>query len=249
MIKIGSLLKKKLYLWLVRFIKQLHPSLLRKEIAYRYLKGQGIEIGALNNPLPVPRQVQVKYLDRFPVSYLRQQYPELADEEIVPVDILDDGETLASVKDQSQDFIIANHFVEHCQDPIRTLVNMFRVLKNEGVLYLSIPNKRFSIDKDRPATSLEHIKKDYFVGPAWSRQEAFEEYVKKVEKCTDPIQVQKRICHYMKMNYAIHFHAFTDLEVLEIIVFLKKELNIPAMIESILKNNKEIVIILRKSLF
>lgn len=247
MLKILSFLKKKLSGWRAGFFRQLHPPLSRREIAYRYLKGQGIEIGALAKPLPVPRRVQVKYLDRFPVAYLRQQYPELAKQKIIAPDILDDGETFSSVKDQSQDFIIANHFIEHCQDPLRALLNMFRVLKNEGILYLSIPDKRFTFDKDRPATSLEHIKKDYFAGPAWSRQAAFEEYVRKVDKCTDELQAQQRIAHYLKINYAIHFHTFTDLEVLELITVLQKELAVPCLLELILKSDHEIIVILRKS--
>lgn len=240
-------MKKILHARLARFIRQLNPPLSREDIAGRYLKGEGIEIGALHNPLRVPRQAKVKYLDRLSVPDLRRQYPELSGQNLVTVDIIDDGETLATVQEQSQDFVIANHFLEHCQDPIRALVNMFRVLKNEGVLYLSVPDKRLSFDKDRPTTSLEHLKKDHLEGPEWSRRDAFEEYVTKVDKITDPVESQKRIALYMNMNYAIHFHAFTEMEMLELVSFLKKELRVPCTIELMLKHNIEVIMILRKS--
>jgi hypothetical protein len=89
----------------------------RTRIANGYLSGEGIEIGALHNPLPMPRSARVRYVDRLPVSELRAHYPELEHEPLVQVDILDDGERLATIADSSLDFVVANHFLEHTQDP------------------------------------------------------------------------------------------------------------------------------------
>src|SRR5262249_28614265 len=126
----------------------------RETIADQYIRGQGIEIGALHMPLRVPRSAKVKYVDRFSADGLRAHYPELNDEDIVQVDIVTDGERLEAIADATQDFVIANHFIEHCQNPIGALLNMFRVLKLGGVLYLAIPDKRCSFDADRPSTTL-----------------------------------------------------------------------------------------------
>ncbi len=87
-------------------------------MGFKYLIGQGIEIGALSAPLATLPLVKVDYLDRLIAPQLRQQYPELETYPLVPVDILDDGKSLKTVKNNSQDFIIAHHFLEHCQDPI-----------------------------------------------------------------------------------------------------------------------------------
>lgn len=114
----------------------------RESIANAYLVGNGIEIGPLHNPLRVPPQARVQYVDRMPVAQLREQYPELHRDRLVSADIIDDGERLESVQDASQDFVIANHFLEHCQNPIETISNMLRVLKPGGVLYICIPDKR-----------------------------------------------------------------------------------------------------------
>src|SRR5437868_3415445 len=83
----------------------------RADVARVYLRGQGIEIGALHRPLRVPRKARVSYLDRLPRADLYRQYPTLAGHHFVPVDIVDDAERLARVADGSQDFVIANHFL------------------------------------------------------------------------------------------------------------------------------------------
>jgi hypothetical protein len=93
----------------------------RAELAARFLSGLGLEIGGLHAPLEVPWHVQVRYVDRATVDQLRHEYPELSAERLTPVDIVDDGEVLTTIPDVSQDFIVANHFLEHCEDPIGTI--------------------------------------------------------------------------------------------------------------------------------
>lgn len=83
-----------------------------------YLHGNGIEIGALHNPLWKTDDVKVRYVDIMSVDDLRLQYPELSNYNLVPVDIIDNGEKLEKVNDESLDFIICNHMLEHCENPI-----------------------------------------------------------------------------------------------------------------------------------
>lgn len=222
-------------------------GLSREAIADRYLKGDGIEIGALHQPLKVPHDARVKYLDRLSNEALRQHYPELNGLPLVSVDILDDGETLATIPDYSQNFVIANHLVEHCQNPIKAVMNMLRVLKKNGILYLSIPDKRYTFDRDRPVTAIDHIIKDFDEGPDWSRKPAFEEYVKYVDKVSDEAEAKKKVAHYMAIDYSIHYHAWTEIEMVELIMFLKRKLEIPFMVELVIKNDIEVIMILRKS--
>ena len=91
---------------------------MRLELAERYLRGSGIEVGALNVPLPIPAGASVRYVDRMSLEDLRAQYPELGDWPFVPPDVIDDGELLETFADGTLDFVIANHFIEHCQNPI-----------------------------------------------------------------------------------------------------------------------------------
>lgn len=49
-----------------------------------WLRGDGIETGALNAPLGVHWKAHVRYVDRLPVDEQRRQYPELANEALPP---------------------------------------------------------------------------------------------------------------------------------------------------------------------
>ena len=87
----------------------------RRPLSDRYLEGEGIEIGALHRPLAVAPGARVRYVDREDERELRRHYPELAELPLVPVDIVDDGETLSTLADASVDFVIANHFIEYAR--------------------------------------------------------------------------------------------------------------------------------------
>src|SRR5438067_4726868 len=79
---------------------------LRVVLAEQFLAGDGLEIGALHHPLPVPPAARARYVDRLDIAGLRRQFPELAGEPLVPVNVIDDAERLATVSDESQDFVI-----------------------------------------------------------------------------------------------------------------------------------------------
>jgi glycosyltransferase involved in cell wall biosynthesis/SAM-dependent methyltransferase len=220
------------------------PSL-RANIAAQYLVGEGIEIGALHNPLAVPPTAKVKYLDRLPVETLRKHYPELSNAHLVPVDILDDGERLSTVSDGSQDFVIANHFIEHCQNPILAMQNMLRVLKPIGVLFLAVPDKRFTFDVKRAVTSFEHLLKDYIEGPEWSKRLHFEEWVRDVYNVRGADAIQKRMQELLDIDYSIHYHVWTQAEAMEMVARLVPVLSFD--VEHMSHHENEVLFILRKA--
>lgn len=217
----------------------------RNRFIREYIKGNGIEIGALHNPIIVPEGATVRYVDRLNVEDLRNQYPELEKKNLVNVDIIDDGEQLDSVDDGSQDFVIANHFLEHCQNPIRTIENMLRVLNVNGILFMAIPDKRFSFDIDRPVTSYEHLEKDYAEGPEWSKKKHFEEWARLVDKIELEMELDKRVQQLLNMNYSIHFHVWTQNELIELMLNLKKRFTFE--IEMVCQNITEVVFIIKKT--
>lgn len=218
----------------------------REVIANTYLCGTGIEIGALHNPLRVPKDAHVKYVDRLSVEELRKHYPELNNVALVPVDIIADGERLQTIGERTQDFVIANHFIEHCANPILAMENMLRVLKSGGILYVALPDKRQCFDVDRPETTFEHLVRDYREGPAWSRRGHFEEWSRLVNKVTDDNDVEKQVLDLMEMNYSIHYHVFTPKTMMEFIVRTRKVLDFPFDMEVFFRNETEVVIILRR---
>jgi SAM-dependent methyltransferase len=219
---------------------------LRQWVASQYLSGEGIEIGALHEPLPVPPSARVRYVDRLSAEDLRSHYTELRDEPLVPVDILDDGETLATIANGSQDFVIGNHFLEHCEDPIRALRNIVRVLRTGGVAYLAIPDKRHTFDRARSTTPIQHLVEDHQRGPEHSRREHFEEWVEVMKPKASPAEKAAEVERLMSMNYSIHFHCWTQVELLELLVSVRRGLDLPFEVELLLRNGHEILAILRK---
>lgn len=216
----------------------------REFVAHAFLSGQGLEIGALHMPLSVPPSAVVRYVDRFPTDELRKQYPELGGQRLVDVDIVTDGEHLDVVANATQDFIIANHFLEHCQDPIGALRSMFRVLKPGGILYLAIPDKRCSFDADRPVTTLEHLLRDHSEGPAWSRRQHFEEWARLVNKVSgDEETVQRHVLENMRADYSIHYHVWTPAEMLELMLAVGKMVSFE--FELYLHRGPEVIFVLR----
>jgi SAM-dependent methyltransferase len=217
----------------------------RYSLAFLYIRGEGIEIGALHNPLRVAPWAKVRYVDRMTVADLRRQYPELQGKKLVPVDIVADGELLESVDDASQDFVIANHFLEHCQNPLQGLENMFRVLRPEGILYLALPDKRYTYDRERPLTLLEHLLRDYREGPDWSRRGHFEEWVRLVIGVDNPEDAGRQVEELMAMNYSIHYHVWTQFEMLEMLHVLRQRHLID--IEIMHRRKDEVIFIIRRA--
>jgi SAM-dependent methyltransferase len=189
----------------------------RAKLARRFLRGGGIEVGALHLPLEVPQEAEVRYVDRWPSEELRTRHPDVDVENIVPTDILDDGERLATISDASQDFVIANHFLEHCEDPIGALANMLRVLKEGGVAYLAVPDKRFiPQDLRRPRTPLAHVLQDHAAGPEGSRLHHFEEWARIVENVPED-EIAARVDELIAEEVSIHFHVWTRRDALELL--------------------------------
>ena len=217
----------------------------RRRIADAYLRGDGLEIGALHQPLEVPSTARVKYVDRMTVPELRRQYGELADAQLVETDIIDNGELLSTIGDATQDFVIANHFIEHCQNPLATFQNLVRVLKSGGILYMAVPDKRFTFDVDRPCTTIEHLQRDYTEGPEWSKRQHFEEWSRLVNKRTTDAEVEQEVHHLLEIDYSIHFHVWTEAELLELVVALHRLVRFE--LELFLRNGFESILILRKA--
>jgi predicted SAM-dependent methyltransferase len=218
----------------------------RRTLASIYLRGHGIEIGALQFPLKVPRSAKVRYVDRLTVPDLRKHYPELNSYKLVKVDIVDDGETLGTIGDASQDFVIANHFLEHCENPIKAIMNFLRVLREGGILFLAIPDKRYTFDNKREVTSFDHLVRDYEEGPQGSRNKHLQDWVITVEGLKDEAGIQKRIEELDAINYSIHFHNWTQKEMLDLFNQLDERFGLPIEILLFMKHEGEVVFIIKK---
>jgi SAM-dependent methyltransferase len=222
----------------------------RKRVSEEFIRGEGIEVGALDAPFPKTSAASTRYIDRMAKADLLKQYPELQSRAgyIVEPDILDDGETLKTVPSASADFIVASHFLEHCQNPIGTLRAHFRVLRRNGTLILAVPNTANpqSWDHGRQLTSFSHLLTDDRAGPAGSRRSHFEEWCIFAGKMTDRRQIESEVDRLMSVDYSIHFHCWTKQTFKD---FLERAItynNLDAKIALFDSNDYEIIAVLRK---
>jgi SAM-dependent methyltransferase len=235
---------------LVRHPRQWRYEQIRRSFAEDSIAGHGIELGALHSPFPVPDAAQVQYVDRFTTAQLRAEYPELADLPLVDVDRVDDGERLATVPDRSQDFVIASHFLEHCEDPVGTLDAHLRVLRPGGVLLLALPDRRHSVDRHRDATTLEHLIADHEQGPEASRAGHYRDWARLVDLPLGNIgagEVEAHAAALQQRSYSIHFHCWTDDEFRRHVQTLIERFDLPARVAGHRTNHHEFLVTLERT--
>lgn len=205
----------------------------RLSLSRNYIQGCGIEIGAMDLPLRVKKGVKVKYLDRIPKDEQVKIFKNLDVKKLVDIDIIGNGETLEGIENNCQDFLIANHFIEHCQNPVSTFENMLRVIKPTGVIFMAIPDKRFTFDIDRQITPLEHFIIDYTDSPQWSEQDHYYDFVKHtthgVGKSDD--EINEVINSLKARNFSIHFHVWDHQSMIDFFCMLKQKLGFTFEIE------------------
>lgn len=180
----------------------------RYQMAKKHLCGIGIEIGALDRPLALPRRAKVYYLDHLFPEQLRVHYPELSNKKF-HVSIIGDGEQLSFIRDSALDFLIANHLIEHCEDPIAAFETFARKLRPGGIIFMAVPDMHRTFDRNREETTWEHLLDDHEHGPQRSRFYHYQEWSSKVKGLTGEA-AERQAIELFTMKYSIHFHCWTQ---------------------------------------
>jgi SAM-dependent methyltransferase len=173
------------------------------------LEGSGIEIGAFHSPIAVGPNARVQYVDLFPPAVARRYFPEVPEGAAIVV----------------QDFVLSSHLLEHLSDPIGALKEWHRVLAPGGTLFLRVPDKRGTFDKDRGRTSLAHLLQDHADPPdsAARREndlEHYREWAGIVNGLSEPGQVEFWARLLARGGYPIHFHAWIADDLRELLAHL-----------------------------
>jgi ubiquinone/menaquinone biosynthesis C-methylase UbiE len=215
----------------------------RTELAHRYIRGAGIEFGALDFPTAVPPGTVVIDADFQPAEKVKELFSV---EETTQPQIVSDLESMRGIGDESQDFIIANHVMEHVEDPLKALRSVSRVLRPNGVAFLALPEKRSTFDKDREITTLAHLLRDHEEGPDWSLAGHYEEWVRVVDGMTGEAHAQK-VALMLEQRANIHFHVWDFAAMMELFTYVEREPSFRLAVENATLNNLvEVVWILRK---
>ncbi len=126
---------------------------------------RGLEIGALDNPTPMPNGVVIEYVDYAATEHLQNHPHEdtVKKQSIVNVDHIWPGS--GSLKDicgrNDYDFVIASHVIEHVPNVLGWLNGIYEVLRPGGIFNLAIPDKRFTFDVGRRVSTLGEMVEAY----------------------------------------------------------------------------------------
>lgn len=131
------------------------------ELAKKYCKGNGIEIGASHkNRFEGINAKNVDLGDKSWEFYKEAQIKESGD--YARIDINANGDNIP-IEDESQDFVINSHVIEHFENPIKALIEWNRVCKKDGIIFIIAPHKERTFDKDNPRAKLVDMVNKYLL--------------------------------------------------------------------------------------
>jgi SAM-dependent methyltransferase len=215
----------------------------REDLARRYLRGDGIEIGALQRPVRVPAGARVRYVDIMSRAELLATHSSAVYGDprwVVEPDVIDNGELLSTFADASVDFVIANHILEHTEDPIAALGNFVRVVRPAGVVYITLPDARHTFDASRERTTVEHLLRDHSDGPEVSREQHYREWAQ--VECLPDHEIPARVAEFARTGTRHHFHVWE----LEGFLALLDVLDLPVALQLAQAHLDEFAVILRR---
>jgi anaerobic magnesium-protoporphyrin IX monomethyl ester cyclase len=127
-------------------------------LAHKYCAGKGLEIGgSAHNPFGL-NTLNVDFTDSMDTKFKKEEV-ELCGQAL-KVDIVANGDDIP-LPDESQDFIVSSHVIEHFPDPIKALIEWDRLVKPGGIIFMIVPHKERTFDKERDCTALEHLVEDF----------------------------------------------------------------------------------------
>ena len=129
------------------------------KLAHKYLDGLiGLEIGgSIHNPFGLNTK-NVDYSDSNETTFKKEEYDMYGD--YLPVDIVAFGDNIP-VADESYDFIVSSHVLEHFPDPIKALKEWYRIIKKGGYIFAIIPHKERTFDRGKKRTTFEELLSRY----------------------------------------------------------------------------------------
>lgn len=187
----------------------------------RWLHGTGVEIGAFKYPVPGIRPF---YVDRF---------SKFAGEKCL-ADYWGDACALP-FHDDSLDYIVSFHVLEHVANPVAAFVEWMGVLRHGGIIYLLVPDRRHMWDHARELTPPAHMLADFTQGTTQVDGTHISDFVDNVDwstysPTTPPAAVLEKK-QELKATYQaainagteinIHFHVFEPSNLLELITALE----------------------------
>ena len=172
-----------------------------------------MELGPGHSPFPIPYSgTNVRYVDRWVPDTNRELFPELGEATFPMPDIIADLDTdrLGALDDESQDFVIASHVLEHLANPLAMLGEIHRVLRSGGVALVLLPDRRRTFDRDRRPTPVQHLVAEYEADVTTVSDDHVEDFLRGVGEWHDDWSADARAPGDRTTPAAIHPRALLE---------------------------------------
>lgn len=127
-------------------------------LAHKYCVGKGLEIGgAAHNPFGL-NTLNVDLTDSLETEFKKEEIRRCG--RALKVDIIASGDNIP-LPDESQDFVVSSHVLEHFPNPIKALLEWDRLIRPGGIIFMIVPHKERTFDKHQARTSLQHLIEDF----------------------------------------------------------------------------------------
>ena len=121
-------------------------------------------------------------------------------------------------------FILSEHVLEHVPNPIQVIKEWLRVLKPEGVVYLFMPHPERTFDQNRKLTSLAHLLEDENNQVGVMEDAHYEEWLEKVISPGLASHYQAQTKEECLSTCSLHRHVWTEATLSELLKFLSFEI-------------------------
>lgn len=187
-------------------------------------KGKGVEFGG-GNCHPVPLCCEISYADLFEDDKgcngkMNLLQMNLLEGEFPSIKYFTNISDMKGIDDESLDFIVHNHVIEHARNPIKSIFMAHRKLKKGGVLLFAVPDKQVTFDIKRKTTPLKHLVSD-FKSPSKLRD--YSDIIDFIVNTRVVTGYKEAFYFLLGINIDIHFHTFTMESFAGILEWIKDE--------------------------
>ncbi len=213
-------------------IQRVQRFLFNRHINHKFLNGEGMEVGPGEHPFSVSKKTIFleKFVDDYDVLFPKADKQNFinGEAENVPAD------------DDSFDFLVSAHCLEHCIDPIAVLKEFKRVVKSSGLICLILPHCERTFDKGRFLSTLEghihdhenQVTKEDYLKTEGKYFDIFEEFLLIATKWPRHNWISGATNKDGSWNKRkileegiLHYHVWTQNEVIDLLRYLDCSVN------------------------
>lgn len=184
------------------------------DLVVTYCHSEGLEIGPGANP----------YCDLSNTTFL-DRFPNREEGCVVP-DIVSDAHDIP-VPDNSYNFVLSSHTLEHLPNTLQSLLEWKRVVRPGGAIFLVLPHCVRTYDRNRSRTTFQHHLEDCETGIGYEDVQHLPEWESTVQSSIDlhpwtqkPEAIRangKLNWDWMIANGKVHYHVWTQDEVIALL--------------------------------